>query len=234
MTFKCLICKDEEGFLIRSEEGKEVWRTCECKSARRSERLFNSSSITDKFQQKSFSSFNLKVDAHIIDAYHCAKKYATEFRSVVNSKSNSIALLGQVGSGKTHLLMSAANHLLRNGVQVVYFPWAEGFNELKNNLSILDERIQELQKAEVLYIDDVFKGRARPTEFQLEQLFVIVNYRYLEGLPIMFSSEKTLIEICEYDEGIGSRLAEMCEDFTVVIKKDMSFNYRLKKGQRVL
>ncbi|NMM52042.1 ATP-binding protein [Paenibacillus aquistagni] len=235
-SYRCPKCKDEEGFLTRSEDGAEIWRICDCKGARRSERLFKSSSITEKFQQKSFNSFSLNVDPGVLSAYHCAKEYAKIFGDLIKSKekNNGIALLGQVGSGKTHLLMAIANHLIRHGVQVVYFPWVEGFNEIKDNLSLLDERIQQLQKAEVLYIDDVFKGRSRPTEFQIEQLFAIVNYRYLEGKPMMISSEKTMNEMCEFDQAIGSRISEMCENFTVVIDREMTSNYRLRKDKVVL
>ncbi|MNT65772.1 hypothetical protein D3C72_2037790 [compost metagenome] len=144
-----------------------------------------------------------------------------------------MALLGRPGSGKTHLLMAISNHLIANGVGVIYFPWVEGFNELRGNLDTLDTRIKALQQAEVLFLDDLFKGQElvagkEPTKFQLEQLFAIINYRYLENKPILVSSEKTIAQFCGFDEAIGSRINEMCRDYKVILNGGIELNYRLQ------
>ncbi len=139
-----------------------------------------------------------------------------------------MALLGRPGCGKTHLLMAVSNNLIQKGVEVVYFPWVEGFNELKSDFDRVEERINRLQRAEVLYIDDMFKGRKEPTDFQKEQLFAIINFRYLENKPILVSSEKSIAEMCEFDEAIGSRINEMCRDYKVTIAGGIELNYRLQ------
>ncbi len=109
----------------------------------------------------------------------------------------------------------------------MYFPWVEGFNELKNDLSQLDQKIRRLQQAEVLFIDDMFKGRSEPTAFQIEQLFAIVNDRYLNKRPMIVSSERTIAQMCEYDEAIASRINEMCRDYKVTLTGGLELNYRL-------
>ena len=63
----------------------------------------------------------------------------------------------------------------------------------------------------------------------MEQIYAVVNYRYLNHLPILLSSEKTIDEICYIDEALGSRIFEMSRDYLLQIKGDrMSLNYRLK------
>jgi DNA replication protein DnaC len=227
--FRCQKCKDDEYIIVRYEDGRDYARECECKQLRRAEKLMKSSKITEEFQGKTFRNFNLTGrPAKVHEAREAAFNYTINFEEIRNHRANSICLLGRPGCGKTHLLMATSNNLLAKGIGVVYFPWVEGFNEIKNDFDMLDERIKRLQMAEVLYIDDMFKGRAIPTDFQLEQLFAIINYRYLEKKPVLISSERSIMQLCEIDEGIGSRINEMCENYRVVLTGGIELNYRLK------
>lgn len=163
----------------------------------------------------------------VIDALKAACNYVKD----VDDKgmpNRSIALLGRPGSGKTHLLMAISNYLLAKSVQVLYFPFVEGFNEIKGNLDTLESRIFQLQQADVLFIDDLFKGRKEIKDFVIEQVFAIINYRYLEKKPTLISSEKTIAGLCEIDEGIGSRINEMCRDYRVILTGGIELNYRLQ------
>lgn len=187
------------------------------------------SRITEEFKEKRLANFKSTQCLPVVqDAHQAALAYLEEFSSIRKSSRNSISLLGSPGSGKTHLLMAITNELIEHGVPVIYFPWVEGFNELKGNLDELDERIGLLQRIEVLYIDDMWKGREKPTPFQLEQAFAIINYRYMNKLPLLISSEYDIDAMCAFDMAIGSRIYEMCKDFCVVIHGDPKrINYRL-------
>ncbi|MNH86346.1 hypothetical protein D3C73_388010 [compost metagenome] len=138
-----------------------------------------------------------------------------------------MCLIGRPGSGKTHLLMATSNNLLSRGIEVLYFPWVEGCADLKADFDKLAEKMHRLQAVEVLFIDDLFKGRQKPTDFQLEQIFAIINYRYLNKLPVLISSEWTIARMCEFDEATGSRINEMCKGHKVILDED-GLNYRLR------
>ena len=86
--------------------------------------------------------------------------------------------------------------------------------------------ISKYQTCEVLLIDDLFKGRVNESDVNI--IFEIINYRYLNYLPIIVSSEFTIEKLLTFDEGVGSRIYEICKDYVVEIKKDMRNNYRLK------
>ena len=86
-----------------------------------------------------------------------------------------------------------------------------------------------MQKAEVLFIDDMWKGRKEPTPFQIEQMFAVINDRYMEKRPVLISSEKDIDQMCDFDEAIGSRINEMCKDFRVLLKGGRELNYRLRE-----
>lgn len=192
--------------------------------------MMNFSEITPEFRKMSFSSFTLDGKHELIhEAYGCAMDYYKDFDKIKKRRINSICLLGQPGTGKTHLLTALANNFInKKQISVLYFPFVEGFNNLKDDFSLLEEKITKMKRVGLLYIDDLFKGRDIPTPFQLEQMFGVINYRYLNYLPIMVSSEKTVDELCDIDEALGTRIYQMSKDYTVVIEGDRKIlNHRL-------
>lgn len=229
--YRCPKCKDDEFVIVRKDDGQEYAVPCECRNEKAAERLLKSSKITPEFQSKGFRNFEQEGRPKVVlDAFKASWNYVHDLddRSIPNK---SIALLGRPGCGKTHLLMAISNNLLAKGTQVLYFPFVEGFNEIKSNLDTLEQRIYQLQQAQVLYIDDLFKGRKEITDFVIEQTFAIINYRYLEKKPVLISSEKTIAELCEIDEAIGSRINEMCWDYLVILKGGIELNYRLRSKE---
>lgn len=229
-SYECEICKDQQGHFYRDEQGYEFWKDCVCIEKKKQQRLIASSQITEEFQKKTFKNFEHEGShPQVKEAYDKAYTYTINFPKIRKDRQNSICLLGQPGSGKTHLLMAIANNLIKRGIEVIYFPWTEGFNELKGDFDKLEERINRLQKVDVLYIDDMFKGRDKPTEFQKEQAFAIINYRYLQNLPVLISSERSIAQMCEVDEALGSRINEMCRNYKATLNGGIEMNYRLRE-----
>lgn len=223
----CPKCNGTEGTFYKVDDA-EYWRDCECVSRRRTEHLIQASQITDSFRQMGFENFDWRSRPTVVQqAFATTYKFAKDFATIRRSRNNGLCLLGRPGAGKTHLLMAAANQLLDQGVGVIYFPWVEGCADLKSDFDLLHDKMRRLQATELLYIDDLFKGREKPTDFQLERIFEMVNYRYLNQLPIMISSEWTIARMCEFDEATGSRINEMCRNYKVVLDED-GLNYRLK------
>lgn len=60
----------------------------------------------------------------------------------------------------------------------------------------------------MLYIDDLLKGKI--TESDVNILYEIVNYRYMNKLPLIISTEKSVSALLDFDEAIASRMLEMC------------------------
>ena len=76
----------------------------------------------------------------------------------------------------------------------------------------------------VLYIDDMLKGRL--TETDVNVMYEIVNYRYMNNLPLIISTEKNLDELLVFDEATGSRIIEMCIG-NIIYLEGKELNYRL-------
>jgi DNA replication protein DnaC len=208
-------------------------RRCGCVEKMKAERMMKASEITDEFKKLGFQKFVTQGKPPVIlDAYECALEYYQEFKTIRNERRNSIALMGQPGAGKTHLLTAISNNLInRLHVPVLYFPYVEGFNDLKDDFDLLEAKLERMKNVEVLFIDDLFKpvkGKPRATEWQVEQTYSVINYRYLNHKPILISSELTVDELVDVDEALGTRIYQMCQDFTVVIKGNKKqLNHRL-------
>lgn len=201
---------------------------CECAKEKRARRLMDISEITPEFKKKTFASFVTEGKEPIIaEMKQIALNYYTNFPDIKSDRRNSIAFLGQPGAGKTHLLSALANNLImKRGQRLLYFPYIEGFNNLKDDFEALNSKLEEMQRVDVLFIDDLFKGKE--TGWEVKQMMGVINYRYLNNKPLMISSEHDIDKLCDLDEALGTRIYEMANDYTVTIKGDRwKLNHRL-------
>ena len=158
-----------------------------------------------------------------------AVAYYNDFDEIRVSRRNSILFCGQVGSGKSHLSVALAINFLKKKIKVVYMPYRDVITKIKQNMidpQYYSRIISKYQLCEVLLIDDLFKGKINESDINI--VFEIINYRYLNFLPIIVSSEFSIDRLLAFDEGVGSRIYELSKDYVVEIEKDISNNYRLK------
>ncbi|VGQ74299.1 putative DNA replication protein [Streptococcus pyogenes] len=161
-----------------------------------------------------------------------AKNFVKDYEEM---KKENIGLLfyGSVGSGKTYLACSIANALIEQyQISVKIRNFAQIINELQKSSFDFDKNayIESLVNTSVLILDDL--GIERDTSYAKEQVYNIVNNRYLKQKPTIFTtnlSYDTIVnctESMEYQR-IYSRIIEMCipvmvvgEDFRKIIQKD--------------
>lgn len=162
-----------------------------------------------------------------------AVEYIKNYQTIKSNRNNSIAILGQPGSGKTHLTIAIANELLRRGVGVLYMPYREVVTQLKQVINDEEEYQSQMNKfktAPVVLIDDLFKGATkdgRINESEMRIMFELINHRYLKKLPILISSEYFARQIVDFDDATGSRIVEMCKD-RIVELMGKELNHRME------
>ena len=113
---------------------------------------------------------------------------------------------------------------------MIYMGYREEMTALKSKVTdelAYSSEINRYKKAQVLFIDDFLKGKI--TEADVNIVYEIVNYRYNNKLPVIISTEKTLDDLINFDEAIGSRLIEMCSGHIIVFS-GKKLNYRLYRG----
>lgn len=138
----------------------------------------------------------------------------------------------EVGFGKTIL---AAQMMLKeqkriwanngpndNSERCIFVSTPTIFQEIKdtyNKDSIVTERqiIDKYNECGLLVLDDF--GTSKPTDFVLQTLYLIINYRYDYLKKTIFTSNLSLTETAEMlgDDRITSRIARMCK---VIEKQD--------------
>lgn len=211
------------------ENGYEVGKKCDCFEPTMARRRIAASGISKLFRAKGFKNFDTRENPQLKKASAICINYCKNYQDIKESRHNSILLLGQVGSGKTHLALASANALLDyQKVRVIYMSYREMATKLKQNITDEDSytrAIDTFKKSSMLVIDDLLKGRT--TESDINILFEIVNYRYVCGLPVIVTSERTTSELLDFDSAIGSRLIEMAEGRIIEFKGN-ELNYRLK------
>ena len=231
VEYKCSKCRDLR-FILKDNEAIP----CTCKGVREAEEILLNSGISEEFRKKNFDNFNYAYNMEVCEAFSKAKEYVKNFDK--SCKNKSIIFVGQVGSGKTHLSMAIANSLMEKGVGVLYMPYRDNIISLKQNM--MDEEyyrkvMNKFKRAKVLLIDDLFKGSISGSDVNI--MFEIINYRYLNYLPIIVSSEFSIDKLLGFDQGVGSRIYEMCKDYIVEVEQDIRNNYRwkldIKDGQSI-
>lgn len=227
-NYKCNLCKDTQ--MIIKDKEKDVWGPCSCREIRNYETRLESSGIAVGIRRKRFDNFNIdKKDATVVNAFYTSKDYADKFNQYRNDSNHSLALLGQPGAGKTHLTIAIANQLMDQGIGVLYMPYTTAITELKqfNNSEYAQDYNKKLnmyKNATVLLIDDLFKDSQSQADMRI--IFEIINVRYLNGTPVIISSEKTPQELVALNEAIGTRILEMCKG-RVIVFVGKKLNHRI-------
>lgn len=223
--FRCENCKNK-GYVVRVENEEIVQATCSCMKKRWTLKRLEQSGLKSVLAEMTFDKFNT------------AERWQRQIKDLAlgyvdQGENEWMFFCGQVGSGKSHLCTAATGQLLKKGMSVKYMMWIDDSVILKGCVTDSDEysrRINELKQVDVLYIDDFFKTQTggKPSAADGRLAFEILNYRYVKKKRTIISSEFTIDELIDIDEGIGSRIHSMSKNFCAVIDRDRKKNYRLK------
>lgn len=129
-----------------------------------------------------------------------------------------IYLEGGVGCGKTHICWAIKNFLDTTSKtrKVEFWNVSTLLQEIRNDYD--RDGYSKVRPAEniinarrtLLILDDI--GAEKATEFAAEMLYRIINHRYNEMIPTIFTSNLSLGALAEQiGERSASRIAEMCD-----------------------
>lgn len=221
----CEICKNKGDIMVidKEDESLNYIKKCICMVERQSIERFKNSGLEPLRQKYTFSKFN-QYNEKTKKLYDKAQDFLKDI-----DKKDWFFIGGQVGSGKSHLCTAICLQLLKTK-RLKFMEWVKESTTLKS--MVLDElnytkELGKLLYTDVLYIDDFFKGGTNKADLRLA--FELINYRYNNDLITIISSEKSINEILEIDEAIGSRIYERSYNFNLDIEKDEELNYRLKE-----
>ena len=233
--YDCRICKNK-GFvakLVEKPDGSysHCFADCKCVEIRNSIMRMKRSGLKDIIKDYTFDKFIAE------EAWQKAIKDAA--MNYAKNPEGWFFLGGQSGSGKTHLCTAICREFLLAGKSVVYMLWRDDIVKIKGAITDSEEYsglIDRFKKADVLYIDDLFKtGKAadntvqKPTGADINVAFEIINYQYNNpAMLTIISSELSEDELLDIDEAIGGRIYERAKSITIGKSRDR--NYRIRKA----
>jgi len=171
------------------------------------QRLFSISNL-DNLQHLTFENFNSRGRIGLgpwqADSLEQAFNQAQQF---AQKPEGWLLLQGGYGCGKTHLAAAIANFTVSVGMPTLFITVPDLLDALRftynNQESTFEERFDEIRTAPLLVMDDF--GTQNATAWAQEKLFQIINYRYINRLPLVITTNLLLDQI----EGrIRSRLED--------------------------
>jgi DNA replication protein DnaC len=187
---------------------------CECRSVEIAQnarqRLYELSNL-DRLSHLTFENFRTSgnpkaefITPQEISSLQDASQSAEEF---CNRLHGWLLLEGAYGCGKTHLAAAIANACVQKGVPTLFITVPDLLDSLRfafaDPETTFEARFEEIRNADLLIMDDF--GTQNATPWAQEKLFQIINYRYINKLPTVITTNLILDEI---ESRIRSRLQD--------------------------
>jgi len=164
-----------------------------------------------------------------------ALEAAREFCRDFGAQGDGLLLMGSVGSGKTLLAGAIANALLARGIGVSFVVVPEWLDLLRESYSVPREWRQgshdlweTAREAPLLILDDL--GAHNYTEWTLNSLYSVINYRFNHLLPLLVT---TNLGAQDWRDRLGerttSRLIQMCRACQLLVETDIRVVLRARR-----
>lgn len=227
--YDCPKCRNRGNTAYVKQGGGVGFYECDCRKIRRSILRMERSGLKNIIRDMTFETFR--------DTEPWQQNMKSGAKAYAENPQGWLLFCGQVGSGKSHLCTAVCRERLLKGDEVRYMPWREEIAQLKAVSRDSDKReqlMQELKTAPILYIDDLFKtgksydGSEAPSGADVNIAFEIINYRYVNQLRTIVSTEKTPQELLAIDEAVASRIIERARGHVFSIAREPARNYRMR------
>lgn len=184
---------------------------CSCRHRQISQqvhkRLFALSNLAE-LEHLTFDNFQPRGRVGLRPAHADSLEQAVNHaRLYAQSLEGWLLIQGGFGCGKTHLAAAVANFTVSLGVPTLFLTVPDLLDTLRfaydDPEATFEQRFEEIRTAPLLVMDDF--GTQNATAWAQEKLFQIINYRYVNRLPMVITTNLMLEEI----EGrIQSRLKD--------------------------
>ncbi len=200
-------------------------------------RLRSASLLGERYKDATFANTDTSVSGDFVKAYERCKKYC-EIAEEVLKNGYGMYLYGNSGTGKTHLTACICNELINQYRQCLFTNFLEISKLIRSTWgrsnTDAETVIKRICEIDYLFLDDlgteILQKNGEDNWLQ-EQVFDIINKRYNNKKPTIFSSNYSLNELVE-KRGMMPKTVDRIMEMSTAILKVSGASYRAKNRRK--
>ncbi len=228
MPVPCKCMRDAEQREKEQEEYKHKMQMLD--------KLRSASLLGERYKDTTFESTDLSVGGEFEKAFHRCRKYC-DIADEALEKGYGMYLYGNSGTGKTHLTACICNELINKYQQCLFTNFFEVSKLIRStfnrntNAEVIINRICDI---DFLFIDDLgtelLKKNGEDNWLQ-DQVFDIINKRYNNRKPTIFSSNYSLNDLIE-KRGMMEKTVDRIMEMSTAIIRVNGDSYRARNRRK--